>query len=74
MGDLNQGDTVLRPFTGRGMNKGIGKATPWKKSKELTFPPRLEILQTTQDSHFPNTAATAVMIIFPGLRDESMRG
>ena len=33
-----------------------------EKSKELTFPPRLEILQTAQDSHFPNPAATAVSI------------
>ena len=33
-----------------------------EKSKEPTFPPRLEILQTAQDSHFPNPAATAVSI------------
>jgi hypothetical protein len=33
MGDLNQGDAVLRPFTGCGMNEGIGKATPWKSQK-----------------------------------------
>jgi len=31
-----------------------------EKSKELTFPPRLEILQTAQDSHFSNPAAAAV--------------
>jgi hypothetical protein len=45
-----------------------------EKSKELTFPPRLEILQTAQDSHFSDPAAAAIIIIFPGLRDESMRG
>ena len=36
-----------------------------EKSKELTFPPRLEILQSAQDFHFSNPAATTI-IIFSG--------
>jgi hypothetical protein len=33
LGDLKQGNTLLRPFAGGGMNIGLGKATPWKSQK-----------------------------------------
>ena len=35
-----------------------------EKSKELTFPPRLEILQTAQDSHFPNPLLRRSVLLF----------
>ena len=35
-----------------------------EKSKELTFPPHLEILQIAQDSHFPNPLLRRSVLLF----------
>ncbi len=67
---ISYGPHVVGCYTANGVSKsaaasakvqGCGKAALLEKSKERTFPQRLEIPHTPRDFHFPTAPTTAVL-------------